>query len=166
GGARGPQSTGGAEGQLPAPALVGDEVHFAEDGADQQVGGAVAVPVRREGRGGAADVERLAVPVLQLFAGGEGPVRLAAEEVDLARPGAGEYVGSAVAVQVHQLWSEADASPLGDRRDPAAGLEPGARLELRLGPGAGVAVDAQPALVELADQQGERAVLEEVADER
>ena len=64
----------------------------------------------------AADVDDLAVLVLQHRRGREGPARPAAEEEDLARPGAGEEVDVAVAVEVHQLWTEADASA---RRDAA-----------------------------------------------
>src|SRR5262249_51178280 len=44
----------------------------------------------------AADVDRLAVPVLELDGGAELALALALEEEDLAGPGAGEEVGDAV----------------------------------------------------------------------
>src|SRR5262249_42734862 len=50
-----------AEGQLLPLALVRNEVHLAENVADNQVQGAVAVPVDGERSRGAADVERFAV---------------------------------------------------------------------------------------------------------
>src|SRR5262249_29773668 len=144
----------------------GEEAERVWGGAVEGGGGGGAVPVGREGRRGAADVERLAVAALERHAGRELAVGLPAEEVDLARPGAGKDVGPPVAVQVHQLWSEADASADRDAGDLAAGLEPGVRVEARLLAGAGVAVDAQPAVVVLAHEQAQAAVLIEVADER
>src|SRR5262249_56176844 len=72
----------------------------------------------------AADVDGLARLVLELHGGGEGAVGAALEEEDLAGPGAGDQVGVPVAVEVHQLWTEADASA---RRHAAVG---GAVLEL------------------------------------
>src|SRR5439155_8758354 len=107
--ARGLQPARGAEGQRLA-LLAGDEPDLAQHRADDQVEGPVAVPVGRERRRGTADVDRFAVAALERLAGRELAVGLPAEEVDLARPGAGEEVGPPVAVQVHQLWSEADAS--------------------------------------------------------
>src|SRR5262249_31936747 len=127
-----------AEGQLLPLALIRNEVHLAENVADNQVQGAVAVPVDGERSRGAADVERFAGTVLQYLSGGEGAVGLAAEEVDFARPRAGDDVRATVAVQVHQLWSEADASADRDRRNRATRLEPHVRLELRLSARAGV----------------------------
>src|SRR5262249_31387015 len=75
------------------------------------------------------------------------------EEVQLAWPGAGEDVTDAVAVEVHKLWSEADASAAGDFAGVVAGLEPLEFLELRLPGGARVAVDAELARAELAGEQ-------------
>src|SRR5262249_8766197 len=88
-----------------------------------------------------------------------------AEKEDLSRPGAGDDVGVAVAVQVHQLGTEADTSA---RRHAAVGL---ALLELhpggQLGGGVGalVAVDPQYAVAELADEQVLDAVAFEVGNE-
>src|SRR5262249_36013034 len=123
-------------------------------------------PVGRERRRSAADIERLAVLALELHAGREFAVGLPAEEVDFAGPGAGDHVGPPVAVEVHQLWSETDASADRDAGDFPAGFEPGVRIEARLGPRSRVAIDAQPSAVELADEQAEAAVFVEVADER
>src|SRR5262249_9802868 len=84
----------------------------------------------------------------------------------LARPGAGEHVGMAVAVQVHKLWSEADASARGDLALSAPGLEPRETVEARFALAAAcVAVQAQLALAELADEQMPHAVAGEVGDE-
>src|SRR5262249_27972105 len=149
-----------------ALALVGDEVHLAKHVADDEVDRAVAVPVAGEGRRGAADVDRLTALVLELLPRREAAVGFAAEEVDFARPRSGEDVAAPVAVEVHQLWSEADASAHGDAGDGAAGLEPGVGIEFRRMPRAGVAVDAQAALVVLADEEGRLAVAVDVADER
>ena len=79
----------------------------------------------------AADVDGLAVLVLELDRGGEGAFGAAPEEEDLAGPGAGDEVEVAVAVEVHQLGTEADASARGDAAVLAAVLELDARGELR-----------------------------------
>src|SRR5262249_7497096 len=121
---------------------------------------------RRKGRRGVADVDLLAVGVGQLDRRREGGAGFAVEEIDLARPGAGDHVTASVAVEVRQLRSEADASALGDAAGLAAGCEPGPFPE----PGgtllALVEVDAQPALVVLTDEQVRQPVAVEVADER
>src|SRR5207253_10666034 len=114
----------------------------------------------------AADVDRLARFVFELDRGVEVAFALALEEEDFAGPGAGEEVGDAVAVEVHQLGTEADASARGDAavRFAIFELDPGG--ELRLGRGADVAIDPENAFAELADQQVLFAVAEEIADER
>ena len=57
-----------------------------------------------------AGFDRLAVRVLERLAAGE-PVAVPAEPGDRAGPRAGDDVGLPVAVEVHQLWTEADVSP-------------------------------------------------------
>src|SRR5262249_20858418 len=91
---------------------------------------------------------------------------LAFEEIQIPRPRTGEDVGDAVAVEVHQLWSEADASA---RRHFAAILaveEPGELVEFGLGVGDHVAVDAQPRVAKLADEQILDAASVDVGEER
>jgi len=58
----------------------------------------------------AADIDDVSIFVLEHFGGGEGAARTAAEEKDFAGPGAGDDVGVAVAIQVHQLGTKTDAS--------------------------------------------------------
>src|SRR5262249_17835845 len=112
-----------------------------------------------------ADVEHFALAVLEFFASGKAAIGQPTEEVDFAGPGAGEDVHAAIAVEVHQLWSEADASAHGHPTDLAARLEPGVAGERRLIASAGVLVDAQPAFVVLTDQQGGHTGAVDVADE-
>src|SRR5205814_592491 len=113
----------------------------------------------------AADVDRLAVLELQLHAVVELPVAAALEEEQLPGPGAGDDVFDPVTVEVHQLWTESDASATRDAPELGAVLEDLTAGELRRGGGSGVAVDRQLALAELADEQVGHAVAVEVADE-
>src|SRR5262249_40052489 len=64
------QFPGLAEGIFRRRALIGDQVNLAFAGAHDQIEEAVAVPVEGEYRGQTADVDRLAVLVLDWFAGG------------------------------------------------------------------------------------------------
>src|SRR5207237_693493 len=123
-----------------------------------QVEPAVSVPVHGEGRGGGADVNVVSIAILQRLPSREGAVGVAAEVVDVTRPRAGDDVRPAVPVQVHQLWREAATSALGHAARAAACREPGERLEPRPDSRSLVAVDAEPALVELPDQEVGHAV--------
>src|SRR5262249_4077677 len=58
----------------------------------------------------AADVDDVAVLVLEHLGRRELALGLALEKEDLPGPGAGDEIGDAVAVEVHQLGTEADAS--------------------------------------------------------
>ena len=104
--------------QLLGAALVGQEPDVAVDAAHDEVEIAVAIPVGGLHDRRVADVDLGPVLVLQLHGLGEGLVRAALEEVELARPAAGDDVTMPVAVEVHDLWTEADASP---GRDGALG---------------------------------------------
>src|SRR5262249_24683447 len=75
-------------------------------------------------------------------------------------------VGDAVAVEVHKLWREADASGSGNRAELAAGLEPLELLEARCRFATDVGVDAELAFAELADEQAGLAVPLDVSDAR
>src|SRR5262249_48620328 len=139
-------------------AFVADPVDVPVDVADQQAQFAGPEPVGGENRRGVAELDGLAVSVLDHLPGRVLALALAAEQVQFARPGAGNHVADAVAVEVHELWSEADASARGH---PAGGrpiLEPGEGVEARVRFGAGVAVDAELALPELADEEVQGAV--------
>src|SRR5262249_7569193 len=113
-----------------------------------------------------ADVDDVAVFVLQLFGRGEATVGQAPEQEDFAGPGTGDDVLDAIAVESHKLRTKADASA---RWDAALLL---ARLELHSGRVSGLSVRAdvlvepQNALAELADEQILLAVAIEIDNER
>src|SRR5262249_18041944 len=92
--------------------------------------------------------------------------RRPAEEVDFARPGARDDVLAAVAVEVHQLGTEADASGRGDAAVLFPGLELDAGGVARGGVAADVLVDPQDAVAELADEQVQLAVAVDVRQVR
>src|SRR5262249_2557375 len=113
-----------------------------------------------------ADVDDVAVFVLQLFRRGKAAAGQAAEYEDFAPPGAGDDVLDAVAVEGHELRTQADAS----RRRPAPLLLPCPKLRPRLVQGlrvrADVLVEPQDAVAELADEEIIRTVAVEIDDER
>lgn len=80
----------------------------------------------------AADVDDLARPVLEHFGGCKRPPWPALEEEQFARPGAGEKVHVTVAVEVHNMWTESDASATRHSAVFAPFLELHARRELGL----------------------------------
>src|SRR5262249_683534 len=125
---------------------------------------AAATPVVGKDGGRRSRIHRPARLVLEEFARGEGPVLLPPEPVNLARPGAGNQVSQAVAFEVHQLWSEADASANRDSAGLAAGREPSEVLESGRAGAARAGIDAQSAVVELANEQVGDTVAVEVAD--
>ena len=88
-------------------------MNLAHDVAHDQVAITVAVPVAGKRGRRPADVERFGIGVLELGGRGERALAQAAEPVDFTRPGAGENIERTVTIQIHQLWSEADASPCG-----------------------------------------------------
>src|SRR5262249_7322909 len=92
---------------------------------------------------------------------GEGAITLASKEVEVAGPAAGEDVEVSVAVEVHQLWSEADASARGN-----LAVEPRKVGKHRLRVRPGVAIDAKLAVPELAHEQVFDPIPIEVAEER
>ena len=113
-----------------------------------------------------APEDRLAALVLDRLAGGELALALAAEEVQLAGiVGAGDQVEDAVAVEVHELRTGADASVDGDFGVHAAGLEVDRLGVARLLVRALVAVEAEQA-AEVADDQVPDAVAIDVLDPR
>src|SRR5207237_7105356 len=114
----------------------------------------------------AANVDRLSGLVLDLDRGGEFALALALEEEDLAGPGAGDQVGDAVAVEVHQLGTEADASARGNAAVLSPVLELDSGGELRRGVRAGVLEDPEDPAAELADEQVAGTVPVDIADER
>src|SRR5207253_7718106 len=75
------------------------------------------------------------------------------EEVQIAREAAGEDVADAVAVEVHKLWREADASARRQAHHLAACLTPFEAVELGRAAAADVGIKAQLALAELAHEQ-------------
>src|SRR5207248_5397198 len=118
-----------------------------------------ASPVVGEHRRGVANPDRLAVLVLDDFPRLEAALAFTAEEVQVAGSiGAREEVRMAVAVKVHELWSEADASGREDGAELVPGPEPLELAEAGLGLGAEVGVEAQLAFAELADEQAGLAV--------
>ena len=133
--------------------LVRHEMNLAQDVPHDQVAIAVAIPVKSEDRRGMTHLDGLALGILDRRAGGKLAFPQAAKPVDLARPGAGEDVKRAIMIQIHQLWSEADASPRRDGAERTARLEPLVALESRTDIRAQVAVDPQPPFVELANEQ-------------
>src|SRR6185436_17094329 len=111
-------------------------------------------------------VEVLSFQVLQDLALLEGTVGLAPEDEQVAGPvGAAEDVVVAVAVQVHSLWTEPDASARGDLGDFAAGHEPGVVRESGRLVGADVLVDPELPLAELSDEQVALAVAVEIVEQ-
>jgi len=146
--------------------LVHHEVDLAQDVPHDQVAIAVSVSVKGEGRRGPTHLDRLALGILDRCAGGEQAFPQATKPEDLTRRGAGEDVELSVLVQVHQLWSEPDASPRRDGAARTARLEPLVALETRTGIRAQVVVDPQLPLVELAHEQVVDSVAIDVAIER
>src|SRR5262249_37235336 len=114
----------------------------------------------------AADVERQAVLALDLHGGQELAGGGSAEEEDFAGPGAGDDVLVAVAVEVHQLGTKADASARGDAAVRFAGLELDAGSIAGSTVGADILVDPQDAFAELADEEIELAVAVDVGQKR
>ncbi len=88
-----------------------------------------------------------------------------AEQEQFARPGARDQVDEAVAVNVHQLWTEPDASPRGDAALRPAVLEFLARCEPRVSGRPLVAIDPEDSLSELTDKKVHDAIAVEVAHE-
>ena len=154
------------ESGLRGASLVGDEMNFAQDVAHDQVAVAIVIPVAGECRCGVPDVDRLARSIANRSSGSEFTFAQAAKPVDLARPGAGEDVERAVMIQIHQLWSEPDASPRRDGADRTARLEPLVALEPRTRLRAQISVDPQAPVVELAHEQVLDAVAINIAIER
>jgi hypothetical protein len=60
---------------------------------------------------GRANIDFLPALINQLRALGKQSTAGSSEPVDFARPRAGHNIGSSITIQIHQLWSEADASP-------------------------------------------------------
>src|SRR5205814_2553689 len=99
--------------------------------------------------------------ILELDGAIELAFALALEEEELAGPRAGNEIELSVAVEIHQLWSEADASA---RRHFAVEFDALRELGRVLRPV--IAIDPQDAVAELADEQVAFAVTEEIADKR
>src|SRR5208283_3038178 len=93
------------------------------------------------------------------------PVLRTAEQEQFARPGARDQVDEAVAVNVHQLWTEPDASPRGDAALGPAVLEFLARCEPRVSGRPLVAIDPEDSLSEPTDKKVHDAIAVEVAHE-
>src|SRR5262249_41409938 len=137
--AAGLQFLGRAVNRSGVAAAVGDEEDIAFNVADEQVELAGAAPIYGEDGGSTAEVDILAV-ALQFHRTRELAFAPAFEEVKLARPAAGQDVADAVAVQVHKLWSEADASARGHGTGRAAGFKPVELVKPGLALGADVPV--------------------------
>ena len=118
-------------------------MNLAQDVAHDQVAITIVVPVEGEDRRGVTHVDGLARGIFDRRAGGKLAFAQATKPVDLAWPGAGEDVERAVMIQVHQLWSEPDASPRRDGAERTARLEPLVALEPRTDIRAQVAIDPQ-----------------------
>src|SRR5262249_18931894 len=103
--ARGAGLHGLAEGGLLLRPLGGHKPDGALDAAAQQVELARAAPVGRAYRRGRPELDDLAVLAFELPGRRVLALAQALEEVQFARPAAGEDVGDAVAVEVHKLWS-------------------------------------------------------------
>jgi hypothetical protein len=101
----------------------------------------------------AADVDDVAVLVAELFGRTVPAVGLAAEDEDLAGPGAGDDVLDAVAIEVRKLRTEADASARGHAALFRALLELHPGRVFRLGVRADVLVKPENAFAELANEQ-------------
>src|SRR5207302_1106542 len=90
----------------------------------------------------------------------------ALEEEEFPGPGAGDEVDVPVAVEVHQLWTEADASARGHTAILMSIFESESSRQLRLSIRAFVAVDPQQAFAELPDEEILDTVAIEVTHER
>src|SRR5262245_56827544 len=100
-------------------AFIQHEVDTPFHVANEQVELAVTVPIDGKHSGGVRNLDRLARLILEGLFAGKLAFAQSFEEIKLTGPGTGENVGNAVAVQVHELWSETDASA---RRDGAVGF--------------------------------------------
>src|SRR5262245_20466247 len=138
-----------AIGRLLARPLVGDQPDVPLDAADQQVEFSGAAPVTGKHGRSSAKLDRLSVLVLEHLPCSVLALALAAEEIELARPAAGQDIGSAIAVEVHELWSEADASARRDLGLRATSLEPLKLLEAEVALLARSGINAEFAFSEL-----------------
>src|SRR5262249_38272390 len=80
------------------------------------------------------------------------------EEIQLAREAAAEDVADAVAIEIHKLWREADASARRQADNLAACLKPLELIEFGLVPRADVGVNPKLALAELSYKQDHLAI--------
>src|SRR5262245_34758419 len=113
----------------------------------------------------AAHVDDVAVLIAKLFGRAVSAVLLPAEDEDLAGPGAGDDVLDAVAVEIRELRTEADASARGHAALLLALLELDARRVFRFRVRADVLVDPEDSFTELADEQIVFAVAVKVNDQ-
>jgi hypothetical protein len=155
------------ERRRPARPFVDPQVQGAVEPAEEEVEVPVSVPVDHR-RPAPERLDRdllvglsqhgLARPVRDRLPGLELSATLPAEEIDLAGVvRAADQVIDAVRVEVHELWTGADASVDGHLGLDAPGLEHLARGKLRLAVRPDVAIEAeQPA--EIADEQVASAV--------
>src|SRR5262249_1163820 len=132
--------------------------------ADQEVEPPGTAPVRGEhGRGG-AEVDGFAV-ALEFHRRRELSFAFALEEIQLPVVASREDIADAVAVQVHELWREADASAKRHADDLTVHLEPLELIQLGVVPGADVGIKPKPPFAELADEQGQAAVASYIGHE-
>ena len=115
--------------RIAALALIGDDVDLTFDVADEEITITIVVPVRREDDRGRTDFDRLAVPVLENHGLLEGFILLSMENIELSGPGAGDHVTMSVTIEVHDLWTETDASASWDAADVPTCLEPRKRIK-------------------------------------